>query len=156
VCVCVCVYVCVCVPVSFPSYAMPAILSGQLGPTRTPPVGCRELWAIPGRGHGRGCWEGESIPTGTRRGSEPCVGIQGASNSLVNNEGLGRVWKGGPYSGWVDAINNLQQALRHLNTVWPKEQVPRVRHICGLLENAPETETSKERMRCPGPLFLQG
>lgn len=39
---------------------------------------------------------------------------------------------------------------------WPKEQVSRLRHICGLLENALETETSKtkDEESGPGPLVL--
>lgn len=52
----------------------------------------------------------------------------------------------------MDVANNLQQVLRDLDTVWSKEQVSKVRHICGLLENAPETEASKaedEEPRAP-------
>lgn len=54
------------------------------------------------------------------------------------------LWMGGCY----------QEALRHTNTIWPKEQVSRVRHICGLLKNALETEPSKAKDKGPRPLFL--
>lgn len=85
---------------------------------------------------------------GSRRHSAVC-GHTRAVCSLVHDEErcVAGTGKGDLIlDGWV-----LQEVLRHTNIVWPKEQVSRVSHICGLLENALETETSKAKGEEWGP-----
>lgn len=90
-------------------------------------------------------------PHGTRRGTEPCVGIQGPSNSLTM---MGRgAWQelGKGSLPWMGGCYQQSSAGTKTTQHWPKEQVSRVSHICGLLENALETETSKAKDEESGP-----
>lgn len=149
---------------------MPAILSGQQGlnltgllvGTMTPFVGCREVWVFPNMCCGCGihqgvakeeaCWEGESIPSWDQeRLRTMCQHPRAIQFPDYDGErylaGTGKKgslpWMGGCYQQSSAGTETTQH--------WPKEQVSKVSHICGLLENALETETSKAKDEESGP-----